>query len=198
MGHVISRLSIISLHSPKRKSHHFSKGLKAKRTRFVWEQASNLRKDDAEPSVRKEGRVNAPAGVLSYQRVPLCAPKDAFPAFESISFIPPTTQSSSTLLDTTCHLPSTFIPHRKYDRNLQFRPSVKSMSSRTKGFFEQDQRSKVYILQCTRLPDLMLTSPSRDPAIGTGTRIEQHWPILPTSPRHPSLQSPRPLKQNRS
>ena len=148
--------------------------------------------------IRKEGRVNAPAGVLSYQRVPLCAPKDAFPAFESVSFIPPTTQSSSTLLDTTCHLPSTFIPHRKYDRNLQFRPSVKSMSSRTKGFFEQDQRSKVYILQCTRLPDLMLTSPSRDPAIGTGTRIEQHWPILPTSPRHPSLQSPRPLKQNRS
>ena len=189
MGHVISRLS-----------HRFSKGLKAERTRVVCEQASNLRKDDAEPSVRKEGSMHQASYLMcsSYQRVPLCAPKDAFPAFESISFIPPTTQSSSALLDTTCHLPSTFIPHRKYDRNLQFRPSVKSMSSRTKGFFEQDQRSKVYILQCTRLPDLMLTSPSRDPAIGTGTRIEQHWPILPTSPRHPSLQSPRPLKQNRS
>ena len=42
----------------------------------------------------------------------------------------------------TCQLFSTFIPHRKDDRNLGSSRS-QSMSSRTKGFFEQDQRSKV-------------------------------------------------------
>lgn len=109
-----------------------------------------------------------------------------------------TTTRSSFRLDTTCHLLSTFISHRK----IRSHPAVKP--SRTANVFTHQRLLRAGSEEqgthppMHSFPDFILTSFSRDPAIGTETRTEPPSATPPTSPRHPNLQSPRPLKRNRS
>jgi DNA replication ATP-dependent helicase Dna2 len=65
------------------------------------------------------------------------------------------------------------------------------MSSRTKGFFEQDQRSKVYILQCTRLSDFMLTL--SQPRPGNWHRNQSRTTLADTTNVTAPLKPPVPV-----